>query len=539
MEVSEERSFDHLRSSLVVGDVEQLTDVDVEDIISNLDSGTDASIEEDMDVGLCFADCSEEDELENISCWIEKNLSSSVSSVGTSEVREVKRRRINKINLWETSWGHLLSSPKTRDVGSFEEKKFRFIFRVSFEMFHEELLPLCRTVFDVDGRSYIPLEFKILISLRLLSTDNMSLNVAELSSITKPTVNHIFEEFIEKFSLSQKYSIGQMAQLDKWQDITETYSRIGFPGCCGSIDVVDFRWGVVGSQKLSMEVVVDRHGSIVYASKLYDKIAEERESREFLSELLQGVNYTLYNKLGVPVACKGGYLLVKNEETEMQAFICPTVEDTDDELKKCWSYVGYKIHEDVDAVFNSMKARWRIIVSRHFHSFDRGFVQDVIFCCCILNNMCVPYDKLDDVNWVDISPNIDDNDIYLRDITPEAIDDTIREVRMLKDCKKTRKCRSSYLSNYDKLKNDLFVSFQRQYEYNMICWPKEGFEEWKMRQEVNVNFQKNKHALVNVKESTIKDVVENANSSVSPFGDSGEFVYCKRLMRFVKITIIK
>ena len=531
MEVMEETSCDLLRLPVVVEHVEQCDDIDVEDIISILDSGTDDSDEDNIDMDMCFAECNEEDELESISCWIEKSFGSSVSSVATSEDREVKRRRTHKINLWKTSWGYLLRSRNTRNVGSFEEKKFRFIFRVSCRMFDEELLPLCRTIFDVDWRSYIPLEFRILISLRLLSTDNMSLNVPELSSITKRTVNLIFEDFIKNFSLSQKYRIQQIAQLNKCQDISETYSRIGFPGCCGSIDVVDFRWGVVGSQKLSMEVVVDRNGSVVYASKLYCKIAEERESKEILSELLQGVNYTLYNKLGVPVACRGGYLLVKNEDTKIQLFICPTVENTDDELKKCWSHVAYKIHEDVDEVFNSMKARWRVILSRHFCSFDRRLVQDVIYSCCILNNMSVFYDELDDVNWADISPNIDDDDIYLRNIYQKAIDDTIHDVIILKDSNIIREYRSKYLSHYNKLKSDLVVSFGHQFMYNMICWPRVGFGEWKMRQVVKIKLQKDKYVPLYVKESTMKYGVEDGNGSLSYVGDCGKGLFCTRLIK--------
>jgi hypothetical protein len=87
-----------------------------------------------------------------------------------------KRRRTEAsteekvIDIWQSSWGKLISHQNVSDCNSFEGSKFRRRFRIPYPVFKELLIPLCedRNVFMSKKKSFIPIEFKILIALRVL-----------------------------------------------------------------------------------------------------------------------------------------------------------------------------------------------------------------------------------------------------------------------------------------------------------------------------------------------------------------------------------
>jgi hypothetical protein len=93
-----------------------------------------------------------------------------------------KRRRTEAnteekvIDIWQSSWGKLISHQNVSDCNSFEGSKFRRRFRIPYPVFKELLIPLCedRNVFMSKKKSFIPIEFKILIALRILGRNNTS-----------------------------------------------------------------------------------------------------------------------------------------------------------------------------------------------------------------------------------------------------------------------------------------------------------------------------------------------------------------------------
>ena len=527
---------------------EQIVDVDYIDNISFYDCETSSSDSDDSH----FDSSSEDVELEDIVCWIEKNVSTFVNDESTSYVREAKRLRRGKVDLWETSLGKLLSSPNIKNVESFEGKKFRYLFRVSFQLFQGELVPLCRSIFDVGRQSYIPVEFKVLISLRLLGTDDMLLNMEALSSISKVTVFNYFRDFVTGFSRLQKYKIQKVPHIMKLQEVSNTNSRFGFPGCCGSKDVIDFRWGVLQDDSLSVEAIVDNSGSVIYISILYDGTKDQEDilrndcfRTESLCGVLSEVRYTLYNIKGLPVACKGGYILVKEEDKKILSVTCSEVEDSDNECVNCLNNVGYVMQRNVESVFQTMNHRWRVLTSSYFQLSSQDFAQDTIYACCILSNMCVPYDCLDKINWDEVDPNIDDEDIYVRDINP-VVNEAYSEDVILNNSNTPKEYFSNDMLHYEYLRRDVFLSFEHQYLNNLLCWPKNISEQLKLlSQKLHMNVEK-EIAAIYVKESTIKNAVKNnkevvsysGDGSVSHVGDCGEWIYCTRLMRYIKITKI-
>ena len=110
----------------------------------------------------------------------------------------VKKTRLSrpKIDLWTTDWGRLLRSDKVNDPTSWEGKKFRLRFRVLYPLF-KKLVCLCSkpelNIFKTIRESYIPIEFKILVSLRIFGRDTDSDTASELSGMGQSTCLNLFK----------------------------------------------------------------------------------------------------------------------------------------------------------------------------------------------------------------------------------------------------------------------------------------------------------------------------------------------------------
>ena len=102
-------------------------------------------------------------------------------------VRKRKRRRNSHVDYWSTPWGLMLRDRRVSDERSDLGKLFRLRFRFPFALFRDILVPMCR-VKNTFGDQYnhrvrVPLEFKILASLRILGRGNSADDIAELSQI--------------------------------------------------------------------------------------------------------------------------------------------------------------------------------------------------------------------------------------------------------------------------------------------------------------------------------------------------------------------
>ena len=86
-----------------------------------------------------------------------------------------KRRNSSKrTKYWEVGWGKMLKDPELQNPNSTQAKKFRRRFRVTYSLFLY-IVDLCREVnlFETKKESVsIPMEIKILISLRILARGN-------------------------------------------------------------------------------------------------------------------------------------------------------------------------------------------------------------------------------------------------------------------------------------------------------------------------------------------------------------------------------
>ena len=81
-------------------------------------------------------------------------------------------RRIFKKDLWKSSWGELITCSEVSDPRSYQGRIFKRRFRIPYGLFVDQIVPMCRerNIFGIkdESRVRVPLEFKILICLRIL-----------------------------------------------------------------------------------------------------------------------------------------------------------------------------------------------------------------------------------------------------------------------------------------------------------------------------------------------------------------------------------
>ena len=107
-----------------------------------------------------------------------------------------------RANLWESVWGKMLLHPDIDNPTSRVSKLFRRRFRVPYDLFKNCLVPLCleHDVFRLKQNSLIPLEFRLLIALRILGRGCTADDCNELSDVPESTCNTIFKTFCRNFT---------------------------------------------------------------------------------------------------------------------------------------------------------------------------------------------------------------------------------------------------------------------------------------------------------------------------------------------------
>ena len=162
-------------------------------------------------------------------------------------VENGRRRRISRTlcdvndsdDIWRTPWGVMLSDASLRDNTSYASGKFRKRFRVSHAMFLY-LVQRC-----VDAELFpgvkIPIEFRLLITLRILGRGNCADDIAEFSGFSDNTINYIFHQMTEKFVDAFYDEFISFPSGDELQKVQESYAEMGFPGACGSMDATHVR----------------------------------------------------------------------------------------------------------------------------------------------------------------------------------------------------------------------------------------------------------------------------------------------------------
>jgi hypothetical protein len=116
--------------------------------------------------------------------------------------KKLKRSNRAKVNYWDTTWGRWLTNPLIKNPNSKLAKIFMLRFRVPFILFQEKILPMCRenNIFEIHREfcSSVPLEFKILLCLRILGRGLCFDDINELSQVPNSSVHSIFTKFVQR-----------------------------------------------------------------------------------------------------------------------------------------------------------------------------------------------------------------------------------------------------------------------------------------------------------------------------------------------------
>jgi hypothetical protein len=170
-------------------------------------------------------------------------------------VRKVNRtdysRSAKRMRLYHACpWMLLISHPNVGDPASQEGKEFRQKFRVPYPVFRS-IVELCLQTndhtfnygsYNCAGQPSIPIELKILACLRVLGNGIAFTVASELSYMSVPAIENFFRKFCRLFK--QYYEKVYIKPLDgpALVRVMSEYSRLGLPGCIGSMDATFAAW---------------------------------------------------------------------------------------------------------------------------------------------------------------------------------------------------------------------------------------------------------------------------------------------------------
>ncbi len=121
--------------------------------------------------------------------------------------------------------------------------------------------------------SAIPLQFKVLISLKILARGNDFDTILELSGVPLLTCHRIFNTFIKSFTINFFNEYVHMPTGDKLTQCMNTYKLLGFNGCVGSIDCTHIYWSKCPKELVNF--CIGKRGSQLFHSNVLLIIIEE------------------------------------------------------------------------------------------------------------------------------------------------------------------------------------------------------------------------------------------------------------------------
>lgn len=351
--------------------------------------------------------------------------------------RKVKRRRLgsetrNLIDYNTTKWGILLRSPTLSDPSSPKAKLFRRRFRMPYNLF-SYIVQRCKdaSIFSAPNKSrrHIPDEIKLMCCLRILGRDNCCDDIGEMSDMGESTALSVFTKFVLGFSIKFGKEFISIPEGENLKKVMEIYSRLGFPGCVGSIDATHLKWsmcpktlsnictGKESFPSLAYQVVVDHSRRILHITQgmygslndititKYDKFCQAIKT----GKLYKDVEFTLSDENDSQHKCKGVYFICDGGYPKDSYLINPFGARSD-MSEVYWSEWLESVRKDVECTFGVIKSRFRIL--RNGIRFHKKIVLDAIMVtCCILHNMLLHCDGLDmsqwgeDEDWENIDPD--------------------------------------------------------------------------------------------------------------------------------------
>ena len=344
---------------------------------------------------------------------------------------------------------------------SFKGRQFRNRFGLPYSMFYE----VCqkwntdgeyRASTDLVNRERIDARLLILGWFRVVSKGVPFDNVEEGNDVSLERNRSFFDRFTRWFKAAYAWKIAMPRTDTEIAHVEQYYRNNLVPGAIGSIDCVHVGWdmcptgirsdceGNEGYPTLAFEVVVSHTRKILACSdafygtwndrtisKIDPAIKALREDDYYLTR-----KWTRYNHLGEAVEETGYFFICDGGYHRWECLIPPykhQIQGTDAER---WSSNMETIRKDVECTFGILKKRFMILKNK-FRLHRMEDIANIFKCCCILHNMLLDWDGLD--NWEEIEDAfndmvVDDEAFTMRDhnwngfyADPIADDDTEEE----------------------------------------------------------------------------------------------------------------
>jgi hypothetical protein len=290
---------------------------------------------------------------------------------------------MSKWDLQHTIWGKVITGIRNEILcnGGLEsdtslQKKFRSRFRVPFSMF-EEMVVECEEA-NIFGRTQIGAEYKLLGCLRILGRGCYTDDVSEILGIGNETVNHMFKQFLENYATAYFDKYVYVPNGEEMNKVVEDYTRMGFPGCVGSMDVTHIMWkqcpsslrhvctGRYHCPSVAFQMVCDHTRRIHHVSRPFygatNDITITYNDSYPRDVMLGNVHaqriFSTYDREGGLTNWSGAYLICDGGYPKCVCFVDPAFTDYEYHTV-VWAEWLESVRKDVWRLFGALKQRFR------------------------------------------------------------------------------------------------------------------------------------------------------------------------------------
>ena len=351
-----------------------------------------------------------------------------------SRVKKSQTSIIRDKEYWRSPWGILLREPSVKVPGSYYYKRFRRRFRIPFELFYP-LVEECKqhkifdTVADAIGTGrtkQIPIEFKVLASMRMLGRDYYADDVTEILNCGEETARSFMLAFIRGVSKEMYTTYVYVPEGEELDAVEEGYRRAGLPGCLGSMDCTHVIWDRAAkkianqckqsgcAKTLSFEVVVDHCRRIHHVSKPFygttnDKRVMAHDTYPFdlvHNRVHAEREFRTYNSLGEPSKWQGAWLITDNGYSRSMSLQCPDHHTTEHDEVMFAEWLE-SMRKDIECIFGILKGRFCILKNAIRLKYEDD-IEALFRTCAVLHNILLQFDGFLNPDWLVVDPNIEE-----------------------------------------------------------------------------------------------------------------------------------
>ena len=333
--------------------------------------------------------------------------------------RAVRRRGDMKPE--DFAWWRLLQHPDVADRTSTTGKMFRRRFRVTFDLF-QQIVKVMKPLMGIrdsnnGGVESIPFEIKVLACLRRVGRGSCWETIKELCQDIpcQRTLREFFRDFCRAFRKRYEDEYIHIPRTEaEMESVLGESRRMGYPGCIGFMDGVHCRWDrcpaqwrhlfkrdkkyptigwqcCVNHKRRFLSVMPAQMGTVVDATACkYDefvrKLVHDPLYVKAKYKLRSWPGGAFFTEQGLWLSVDGGYICIP----------CLLLGDADSLEEAMNAFhehmLGQRKH--VECAFGILKGRFRIFkLPLMMHDFKE--IDDMFVMCCILHNMCLDCDGLD------------------------------------------------------------------------------------------------------------------------------------------------